>query len=361
MHSNSILNQLLTLLLCSLTTFSYALTYIGQSIEKDSKWYKQQGPYIITIDLSIYKGATLEIEPGTQIFFAKETFMTVAGNLIAKGRQSQKIRFAGLNGTDWGGFVFTRDCNDYNPTTKEGVCFEYCRFEGSGTQPTHLIQSKGCKIQIHACQITHCYTAILLERQAECWLSNSVIEHCNRAIDVKNTSIATIEKNKMTGCNSIRLGGTTTFKNNILKKFTGQGRHSGLVVWMKGGGKIKIINNQFIRFDAYAFKLEKTSNRSTLILQNNNFKHNHSNLKLSRQYFNKGNFSIKENNFFNYRNHHVSIFGPKPKNNSAPLQLAANYWGKSSLEKLIKNTVDNSEAPLSKLDVVFTPLSTKAN
>ncbi len=347
-------------LILGTSTLCFGTTYIGQSIEKDSKWYKKQGPYIITIDLSIHQGATLTIEPGTQVFFAKETFMTVAGNLVAKGTKAQKISFGGLNNADWGGFRFTRDCNDYNPTNQEGVCFEYCQFKGSGNHPTHLIKSNGCNINLLACQIFRCYTAVQIDRQAELWLRNSLIEHCNRAINVKNTSVATIENNKMIACNSILLGGSTLFRNNVLKKFTAQGRHSGLIVWMKGGGKIEITNNKFLGFEAYALKLEKTSNRSTFILKYNNFKHNSSNLKLSCQYYKRGSSIIVNNNFFNCKDHQVCFFEPCSEKASEALNIGTNYWGKLDQKSLHKATILPEKTKKSSVKIIYAPLSKKS-
>ena len=225
-----------------------ATTYVGQHIEKNTKWLKANSPYIITIDLAIHKDATLEIEPGTKIQFSKETRLIVSGNLVAKGTKGQKISFAGLHDGDWNGFFFTKECNDYNPETKEGVTFEYCTFKGTGEAPAHLIRSKGCNINMTNSTIENCYTAIQIERQAEIWITGSCFKNCNRVINVRNTSLATITKSKMIACNSIMLGGTTTFKDNVLKKFTGRGRHSGIIVWMLGGGIVDISGNQFIKF-----------------------------------------------------------------------------------------------------------------
>lgn len=329
------------LLVVLLAVNSQATTYVGQHIEKDTKWLKANSPYIITIDLSILKDATLEIEAGTKVIFSKETRLTVSGNLIAQGTKSQKISFTGLNNDNWNGFSFTKDCNDYDPETKKGVSFNYCTFVGTGEAPAHLIRSKGCNINLSNSSIEGCYTAIQVERQAEIWVTGSSFKNCNRVINVRNTSIATMTKNKMTTCNSIMLGGTTTFKDNILKNFTSRGRHSGIVVWMLGGGIVDISGNQFIKFDDYAIKLQKISKRSSFLVHNNSFKNNKTNLHLSCKYYNKGTCTIENNNFFNYKQYHVKLFAPCSEKEFETLSIGANYWGKLSNDQVKEATFDH--------------------
>lgn len=337
--------SLLLFFLCWIGTCPYtmATTYVGQSIDQHTIWTKSNSPYVITSDLLVEKGISLTIQAGTQVFFSKETQITVAGNLIAVGNKSQKISFTGLNNSDWNGFFFTKSCNDYNPDNQKGVCFKYCSFKGTGNAPTLLIRSKGCNINISNCSIESCYTAIQTERQAELWLTKSCFKYCNRVLNIRNTSLATVKQNKMTNCNSIMLGGTTIFKENVLKKFTGNGRHAGLVVWMLGGGIIDISNNQFIKFEDYAIKLHKMSTRSSFLVTNNDFKHNQTNLKLSCKHFNLGTSLIENNNFYNYKQYHISLFEPCSGEENEVLEVGANYWGKLSEEEVKKATLDKDQ------------------
>lgn len=320
-----------------------ATTYVGQSIDQNTTWTKSKSPYIITTDLIVEKGITLSLEQGTKVFFSKETQLIVSGNLVANGSKSQKISFEGLNNADWNGFLFTKSCNDYMPDKKEGVSFNYCSFKGTGNAPTHLIRSKGCNINMTNCSIESCYTAIQTERQAEVWIHKSCFKYCNRVLNIRNTSLATITQNKMTSCNSIMLGGTTIFKENVLKKFTGNGRHSGLVIWMLGGGIVDIKNNQFIKFEDYAIKLYKMSKRSSFLVANNDFKHNKTNLKLSCKYYNQGKSLVENNNFYNYKLYHVSLFEPCLDEGVEILKIGANHWGKLSQEEVLNAILDKNQ------------------
>lgn len=318
-----------------------AITYISQHIEKDTKWLKANSPYVISNDLAIFKEATLEIEAGTRVFFSKETKLIIAGNLIAQGDKKQKIYFAGQNGGDWNGFLFTKECNDYNPQTKKGCQFDHCVFEGTGETPAQLIRTKGCNISITNSTISDCYTAIQTERQAEIWVRESKFDNCNRVLNVRNTSLATIEQNEMNGCNSIMLGGTTTFRGNKLQNFSGKGRHSGVVVWMLGGGVVNIQNNEFNNFESCVIKLYKMTRRSSFLVQSNDFKNNTTNLDLAGYYYNKGKSMIEQNNFHNCKKYQVIVSSDHTEKELQTIVIGANYWGKVSAEDLQKLTLDN--------------------
>lgn len=343
------------------STKTLATTYIGQDIKTNTKWLKAKSPYIITIDVTILPNTTLEIEAGTKVLFSKETRIIVAGNLIAKGTASQRISFTGLREGDWNGFYFTKDCNDYDPVQQKGVFFNYCCFKGTGNAPSHLIRSNGCNIKVSNSIVENCYTAIQTERQAEMWVSNSCFKHCNRVFNIRNTSIATITQNKIIACNSIMLGGTTTFQDNILKKFTARGRHSGLVVWMLGGGVVNIQNNQFIRFEDYAIKLHKMSKRSSFVVQNNDFKHNKTNLKLSCMYYNKGNSVIEHNNFYTCKQYHIKLFEPCSDVEKKTLDIGSNYWGKLSNEQIEATILDHKQDKNISLEVAYKPALKKTS
>jgi len=326
----------LTFFFLFLAVWAKATTYVGEHIEKDTKWNKDNSPYVVTIDLAIFKEATLEIEAGTKVYFSKETSLTVAGSIVARGSHRKEILFAGLRGDDWNGLLFTKECNDYNPETEAGCLFAYCTFEGTGETPAHVIRSKGCDINIENCSFTDCYTAIQTERQAEVWIRYSEFKDCNRVLNVRNTSFATVENNEMNACNSIMLGGTTYFRNNTLKKFTGRGRHSGIVVWMLGGGIVEIKGNEFLNFDDYAIKLYRMTRRSSFLVTKNDFKNNQTNITLSCKYFNKGKYKIAQNNFYNYKDYHIKLFAPCSDEENKTLNIGRNHWGKMDEEE-VKN------------------------
>jgi hypothetical protein len=283
--------------------------------------------------------------------------MVVEGNLEAIGSLNNPIQFVGRGAVPWKGLYFAKTCNDYNPTTKKGVKFEHCIFKGSNASENALLHARGCHLSLKYCEFESCNTAILIERQSRLWLEYSTIKNCDRAITIHNTSLAEVLHNKFLNCNSILLGGTTKFQYNTLTRFTGAGRHSGLVVWMLGGGKITISYNEFQRFEDCVLKIYKLTHRSSVLVEKNNFRNNLINLKLSCQYYGIGNVNISYNNFHNYRNYHVQIYGRCEDANPVVLPIGRNYWGNSTLDDLQKATADHSQDPQLSIMVQYsTPL-----
>lgn len=336
----------------------WANTYVGKTIATNTTWTKEGSPYIVTEDVTIQQHITLTIQEGCTVLFSQKTQLFVEGNLEAIGNANRPIQFMGKNNAAWEGIFFAKTCNDYNPTTKEGVKFEHCIFKGTNASVNALLHARGCQLSLSNCQFEDCNTAIQVERQSRLWLRYSTIKNCDRALTIHNTSLAEVLHNKFFNCNSILLGGTTKFQYNTLLHFTGIGRHSGLIVWMLGGGKITISHNDFQKFEDYVLKIYKLTQRSSVIVEKNNFKNNLTNLKLSCQYYNIGNVNISYNNFYNYRNHHVQIYGRCEEVNPVVIPIGRNYWGNSSLEDLKKATADHSQDPTLSIIIEYsTPLN----
>lgn len=350
----------LVCLLCACLAAQAQGTFVAQNIDQNTRWTKAGSPYTVTVEIAVLKDAMLTIEPGVEVRFSPETRIVVEGGISAQGTKSKRISFEGLNGCAWNGFLFTFDCMQYDPESQAGCVFEYCTFKGTGDAPAHLIRTRGCNLRVANCTVEECYTAIQSERQAHIFVENNSFKNCNRPVNVRNTSEADILHNKMQLCNSVLLGGTTQFKYNKLKKFTGTGRHSGVIVWMLGGGVVEIAHNDFVKFEDAAVKLQKMSRRSTLNLHHNNFKDNEVNLKLSCKYYNHGKTSIEENNFYNYKSYHVRLFAPCHDEEFQTCTLGNNYWGKASEQSIKQATFDQEKDAELSGTVQYSRLSSKA-
>jgi hypothetical protein len=307
-------------------------TYVTEKIDADTRWTNSGSPYVIMNDILISEGVTLNIEPGTEILFSAETKILVYGTLCAKGKKSKKISFSGKGSMPWNGFEYFRTCGQYDTLTSKGCFFQHCNFTGVGDAPGQLIRSRGCNIKISDCIIKDCYTAVQSERQARIIVQNNQFISCNRPINVRNSSLADIKGNKFVSCNSIVLGGTTNFSENILKKFSDNGIHSGLVVWMLGGGIVTISKNRFLDFEGYALKIQKMNKRATLIFNNNYLKNNLVNIKLNCAEAGKGNFNVDSNDFISPIKTQIEIFGECIESANV-YQFSKNYWGKKSFNK----------------------------
>lgn len=122
------INFIFLLLLLSISAFSQ--TNVSGGILTNTTWSKVNSPYIVTGNISVYSGATLNIEPGVVVKFNKDFSIRVQGTLNAIGNLTDKIIFTnsnnnnidwiGSNGTDlssssWGGIFLD---NSQNSTIK---------------------------------------------------------------------------------------------------------------------------------------------------------------------------------------------------------------------------------------------------
>lgn len=64
-------------------------------ITTNTTWIFENGTYIINGNVYVYPNVTLTIEPGTEVIFNGHYTLTVYGNLIAVGKESNKITFLG--------------------------------------------------------------------------------------------------------------------------------------------------------------------------------------------------------------------------------------------------------------------------
>lgn len=334
---------------------SWATTYVSESITTPTTWTKAGSPYVVLKDVIIQENGSLVIEEGAAVLFSEYTQLIVAGNLLAKGTEQQPILFGGKDALPWKGILFYRTCNDYNPQTGEGVKLEHCIFKGSQKVEQPLLRAKGCDLMLSHCEFDNCNVVLRTERQTKLWLEHSTIKNCRRALCIGNTTIAYIQHNKFLNCNSILLGGTTLFQHNILKRFTSDGRHSGLIVWMVGGGAITLSHNQFHKFEDYALKVYKLTQRSSVLIEKNDFKSNPVNLKLSCQYYNIGKVQISQNNFHNFKRHHVQVYGRCEAATPIHIAIGSNYWGKVTVEGLQMATIDQEQDPVIGATVQHSP------
>jgi len=84
------------------------------SLLDDAVWEPQEGPYLVTGELTVPPGAVLTILPGTTVFFDPDAKMNIKGRLIAEGTEYELIRFTRTPeaGGTWGGIQFANTMQD---------------------------------------------------------------------------------------------------------------------------------------------------------------------------------------------------------------------------------------------------------
>lgn len=124
------------------TSYVSADTNVSGSITSDTVWESLNSPYIVTDDISVSSGIKLTIEPGVTVRFESGKKLTVAGELVARGTDTNKIIFTSNHTSpalgDWNGIVFTDTSvpavfdNGGNYTSGSIIQYAVVEYAGSG-------------------------------------------------------------------------------------------------------------------------------------------------------------------------------------------------------------------------------------
>jgi hypothetical protein len=87
---------------------------VSGELTEDMTWTAAAGPYLVSADIVVADGVTLTIEPGTSVYFADNTRMTVRGRLLAEGTPERQISFTQEPGDagGWEGVYFESTLED---------------------------------------------------------------------------------------------------------------------------------------------------------------------------------------------------------------------------------------------------------
>lgn len=87
---------------------------ISGTLASDTTLTAAAGPYLVAADLTVPSGVTLTIEPGTSVFFASGTRLTVNGKLVAAGTATEGIWLSRTPDTSdtWDGTYFSNTLED---------------------------------------------------------------------------------------------------------------------------------------------------------------------------------------------------------------------------------------------------------
>ena len=113
---------------------------VAGAVSGPMTWRAADGPYYVTADLTVGDGATLTIEPGTAVYFAPATGLTVSGTgrLLAEGTDRRPIRFTrqpGASGT-WAGITLSGATSE---TRLSYVDIQYAGSSGRCIQATDSV------------------------------------------------------------------------------------------------------------------------------------------------------------------------------------------------------------------------------
>jgi hypothetical protein len=68
-------------------------TFVEANVTSDTTWAADDGPYVLTTDVTVADGATLTVDAGTTVQVADGARITVAGSLVAAGTADDPVAF----------------------------------------------------------------------------------------------------------------------------------------------------------------------------------------------------------------------------------------------------------------------------
>ena len=188
---------------------------VSSSIGEDTTWTAASGPYHVATNIAVQASATLTIEPGTTVYFAREMGLTIQGRLVAEGTEGRRIRFTRLPGPEnitnsWSGLKF-------EPSAQTNS-LAFLDIEGAGWDGPSIAVTRSTLL---ADGLTFSGTtrALLALDEASLHLKNSILPTLSDAGHIRGgpmppNGFVIIERN---------LFGGTTLRNDIIH-FTGARR-----------------------------------------------------------------------------------------------------------------------------------------
>lgn len=120
-------------LVYSFLTFSCSAIELGGLVTSDLTLYATDNPHNVISVLSVPIGVTITITEGVELYFDNETYLEVAGTIVAIGTLENEVLFTRQSNEDlWGGIVLYPPAVDYDSQLGSGCKFEYCRIEQVG-------------------------------------------------------------------------------------------------------------------------------------------------------------------------------------------------------------------------------------
>jgi len=95
-------------------------TYVERNVTEDATWTAEDGPYVVTTDVTVADDATLTVEAGTTVYVGEDVTVTVAGSLVADGTAAAPVAFT-----------------TQQPTPRPGA-WETIRYDGDGDSRLRL-------------------------------------------------------------------------------------------------------------------------------------------------------------------------------------------------------------------------------
>ncbi len=119
---------------------AFAQIQVSGAITDTTTWTLAESPYIVTGNILVMEDVRLTIEPGVEVRFDSDKTLMIEGELIARGTESNEIKFTSNQDApqpgDWGYILFADSSTDAVYDGEQnyagGCILEYCIVEYAG-------------------------------------------------------------------------------------------------------------------------------------------------------------------------------------------------------------------------------------
>jgi hypothetical protein len=200
-------------------------TNVSGTIASSTTWAAASGPYVVTANVTVPSGVTLTIQPGTTVYFAQGTSLTISGTgrLLAEGTASRRIQFTRAPGgtATWGGIRFT------NSVVENRITYADVEFAATADP-----------IIAHG-------STILIDNVVFAGTTRTVIELNNSSALIRNSVFPSIVDNEVIHGNGMPGSGYVIIEGNVFGGTTGYSDIIDFTGGQRPGPILQVLNNFF--------------------------------------------------------------------------------------------------------------------
>lgn len=200
-----------------------SLQNVSGNIASTTTWTAAAGPYVVNGNVTVPIGVTLTIEPGTTVYFAQGTSLTVNGRLVAEGTENRRIRFTRQPGTasTWGGIRFN------NTTFDNRITYADIDFASTGDS------------------ITATGSTILVDNVVFSGTTRTIIDLSNSSALIRNSVFPTIADSETIHGTGMPGNGYVIIEGNYFGGTTGYSDIIDFTGGQRPGPILQVLNNTF--------------------------------------------------------------------------------------------------------------------
>lgn len=123
-------------------------------------WNAAEGPFLVAGDVVVPADSTLQIQPGTSVYFASGASLTVNGQILAEGTATNRIHFGPVAGAAnaWGGLLLTESVRTNR--------LAYCDLVGAGSVSGRSLEVRNAVLELSHVDWSDTARAAILFSQA---------------------------------------------------------------------------------------------------------------------------------------------------------------------------------------------------